>query len=93
MTDNYVQVPPNSTGLKIDTSELAYGGNTVERQRIVLADPANALGIAKVSAAGFAAVDLVPVQLMILTELRRIAMLLEHISGQSISAEDLQENA
>ena len=34
--DNYVQVDPNSTGLKIDTEDLTVNGNEVQRQRIVL---------------------------------------------------------
>jgi hypothetical protein len=42
MSDQYVQVTPDSTGKKIDTSEIVVGANTVERQRIVLADPTTA---------------------------------------------------
>lgn len=45
-TPNYVQVPPNSTGLKIDTSEVTTAaGNVVERQNVVIADPANPAGL------------------------------------------------
>ena len=51
MADQYVQVAPNSTGLKIDTSELTVNAQTVERQRINLADPTTALAIAAVKAA------------------------------------------
>lgn len=40
MTDQYVQVPVDSTGKKIDTSEMTNAaGNVVERQRVVLGDP------------------------------------------------------
>ena len=52
MSDQYIQVQPNSTGLKVDTSELVVNSNTVERQRIVLADPAQAEHFVNVSSAG-----------------------------------------
>ena len=51
-TPNFVQVQPNSTGLKLDTSELVVGANTVERQNIVIADPTTATNLATVSAGG-----------------------------------------
>lgn len=46
-TDGLVQVPADSTGKKIDTTELTVGTNTVERQRVQIA--------------GAAATDLAPV--------------------------------
>jgi hypothetical protein len=49
MGDQFVQVAPNSTGAKVDTSELAVGANTVERQRIVTADPTDAAGLGVVT--------------------------------------------
>ncbi len=52
MTDGVVQLAPNSTGAKIDTSELTVNGNTVERQRVVLADPTTASAIASVKSPG-----------------------------------------
>jgi hypothetical protein len=51
-TFNYVQVSPQSTGLKIDTSELTSGSNTVDRQNIVIADPTIAANVATVSPNG-----------------------------------------
>lgn len=51
MTAGVVQVAPDSTGKKIDNSELTVGANTVERQRIVLADDATAAALAAVLAA------------------------------------------
>lgn len=41
--DGFVQVPPDSTGKKIDNVELVVGANTVERQRFVVGavDPTN----------------------------------------------------
>lgn len=56
MADNFVQVPPNSTGLKIDTSELTVSANTVERQNICIADSTTAANIAKVNSIGELAV-------------------------------------
>jgi hypothetical protein len=39
-TDSFVQVNPDSTGKKVDTSEITrLDGTIVERQRIVLVDP------------------------------------------------------
>jgi hypothetical protein len=49
MADQYVQVQPNSTGLKVDTSELTVGANTVERQRVVIGDPTVAAGLVTVT--------------------------------------------
>lgn len=37
MADQYVQLQPDSTGKKVDTTELTVGANTVERQRIHIA--------------------------------------------------------
>lgn len=49
MTDGIVQVAPDSTGKKVDASELTVGANTVERQRIVLASDGTAAGLADVT--------------------------------------------
>lgn len=49
MADGIVQVAPDSTGKKVDTSELTVGANTVERQRIVLASDSVATDIAAVT--------------------------------------------
>lgn len=51
MTDGVVQVLPDSTGKKVDTSELTRSDATVvERQRLVTADDSNtsAAGLAEV---------------------------------------------
>lgn len=55
MSDGIVQVPPDSTGKKIDNSELVVAPvatpqspNTVERQRIVLADSDDPAGLVPV---------------------------------------------
>jgi hypothetical protein len=49
MSDQYVQVQPDSTGKKVDVSELTVGSNTVERQRIVLADNTTAASFASIT--------------------------------------------
>ena len=49
MADGLVQVPPDSTGKKVDTTELTVNAQTVERQRINLADPVSATGLAPVT--------------------------------------------
>src|SRR5688572_16794278 len=37
MADGFVQVPPDSTGKKVDAEEITVGAQTVERQRIQVA--------------------------------------------------------
>ena len=51
MSDTFVQVAPNSTGAKVDASQLLVGVNTVDRQRIVIASDSAADGFAPVDAA------------------------------------------
>lgn len=41
MATNYIQVPGQSTGLKVDTTEVTVGANIVERQNICIVDPVN----------------------------------------------------
>ncbi len=48
MADGLVQVPADSIGKKVDMSELVVGANTVERQRMILADDAVAAALSKV---------------------------------------------
>lgn len=48
MADGIIQLPEDGTGKKRDASELTVGGNTVERERLVIADPTNAAGLTKV---------------------------------------------
>ena len=50
MPFNYIQVPPQSTGLKVDTAELTNGSNTVERQVAVIGDAITAANVATVNA-------------------------------------------
>lgn len=45
-----VQVPPDSTGSKIDCTSISAGGTTVMRQRVVIADPTASAGFAVVTA-------------------------------------------
>lgn len=55
--DAFVQVQPDSTGKKIDNSELVVGANTVERQRVSSADPSDPLGLAAVKNAAPGSTD------------------------------------
>lgn len=48
MADSYIQVTPDSTGKKVDTSEITVGANVVERERDVLSDPVDPAGLAQV---------------------------------------------
>ncbi|MEX8520060.1 MAG: hypothetical protein AB3X44_16240 [Leptothrix sp. (in: b-proteobacteria)] len=48
MADGFVQVAPDSTGKKIDQSELTVGANTVERQRISISGHTVAAALADV---------------------------------------------
>lgn len=48
MSDGIVQLQPDSSGKKVDTSEIEVGTNTVERQRINISDPTNPDGHAAV---------------------------------------------
>lgn len=49
MADGFVQVAPDSTGAKMDSSELTVGANVVDRQRVVLSDDSAAAGLGKVT--------------------------------------------
>lgn len=57
MADAFTQVPPDSTGDKIDTEELTVGANTVNRQRVQIAGAA-ATDIAPVDSTAGVKVDL-----------------------------------
>lgn len=57
MADGIVQLPADSTGKKVDTSELTVGANTVERERVNLADPTTAAAVAGVKNADPASTD------------------------------------
>ena len=50
MADQYLQVAPDGSGKKIDTSELTVSANVVERQRVNLSDPTDAAGLVAVKA-------------------------------------------
>jgi hypothetical protein len=91
LTDNYIQVPPNSSGLKVDTSELTVNGQTVERQRIVIADPTQAGNLVGVSSDGNLAVHVADQNeyfALILGQLKRIAALLEILADTHIPLND-----
>jgi hypothetical protein len=93
--DQYVPVPNNATGLKIDLSELTVNGVTVERPRNVIADPVqpgNLAAVAAMRAHGELQVrseDQVVLLSEIRGELKRVAMLLELLVGKSVSLTDV----
>lgn len=45
MADGIIQLATDGSGKKRDASELTVGSNTVERERLVIADPTNASGL------------------------------------------------
>lgn len=49
MADGFIQNSPDSSGKRLDTSELTVGTNLVERQRLVIADPTNPANLAAVA--------------------------------------------
>lgn len=49
MATGFVQVPPDSTGKRVDCVSLSAGGQTVVRQTVVIADPTKSAGFAIVS--------------------------------------------
>ena len=59
MSDSFVQVPPDSTGRKVDTSPLTTTQGAVERQRVVIGDDSNGgdSGLAPVDSGGLAVKD------------------------------------
>lgn len=88
MADGKVIIPPDSTGKGIDTSELTRSDGTVlERQRVSLGDPSNVSSLAGVNTAAELLVHFKPSAIVI--QLKRIAMLLEIIAGQEVSANDV----
>jgi hypothetical protein len=59
MSNNYVQVPPNSTGVKLQTFENTVGGNTVDAEAVALVDPS---GTSILGTAGTPNADVLTVQ-------------------------------
>jgi hypothetical protein len=56
MANSFIQMPPDSTGKLLDTTSLTVGGNTVQRERLNLADPTSPTAIMAVKDASTAAV-------------------------------------
>ncbi len=90
--DGVIQIPPASTGLKVDTSELTRAdGTVIERQRIVLGDPAQPTSLAVVTTGGELAVFLRSEQLNdVVGQLKRVAMLLEILTRQRVTLADVE---
>ncbi len=91
-TDGVVQIPPDSSGKKIDTSELTRSdGTVVERQRVVLGDATDPNSFVGVSTAGALQVEAGGQDhlVLILAELKRIAMILEIMADTHIRLDDV----
>jgi hypothetical protein len=84
MSDGQVQIFPDSTGKKVDTTELTRAdGTVIERQRMVSADNLDPMALARVRASGDSqVVDLQTVDLLtdILTELRQMRIYLSQLA-------------
>lgn len=57
MSDSSVQLAPDGTGKRVDTSELLVGADLVQRQRVVIGDGEAPDGLAKVATTDPSAVD------------------------------------
>ena len=57
MAENFIQVPPQSTGLKVRTQEVTANSQTVEMENVVISDPTTVANMMAVTAAGAAKVD------------------------------------
>ena len=83
--DGYVRVAPDSTGKKVDVSELTnLAGDVVERQRISQADPTFVNNLTKTTSEGELYVGgpkLMDVLTNILIELRVMTTYLQEIAG------------
>ncbi len=92
MVDGVVQVPPDSSGKKIDTSELTRSDGTtvVERQRVSIGDPIDVNSLGTVDTSGNQNV-LEQYAQQHLMELRRIARILEIMAGVDVSIGDIEE--
>ena len=85
MSDAFVIVAPDSTGKKIDTSELTQdGGSVVERQRVVHGDPSIVDALGRIELRGdqnVLDIDARELLQQILIELRVLSAILGHSSA------------
>jgi hypothetical protein len=88
MADQYVQVSPDSSGKKIEVSEITRSdGVVVERQRVVLGDASLPSALANVDLSGNLQVHsdaLLTVLSQILGQLRLMNLQLSLMSGQTM---------
>lgn len=95
MADSTVQVPPIPTGgtnQVVDTAAVTRGdGTVVQRQRVTIGDGSNANNFLGVSADGSLSVSASDSNnlVLILTQLKRIALILEVIADKHITADDV----
>lgn len=90
MTDSFLILPDDTpnTGKKLDETSLTVGTNAVLRQRINLADPGAAGNLANVTASG-ALMVVAEQNEEILVQLKRIAMLLQIVADEEVSADEV----
>jgi hypothetical protein len=95
MADSTVQVPPIPTGgtnQVVDTAAVTRGdGTVVQRQRVVIGDgsnPENFLGVGSDGTLSVSASDSNNL-VLILTQLKRIALILEIIADSHVSIGDV----
>lgn len=89
MADAFVQIAPDGTGKKVDTSEITRAdGTIVERQRMVIGDGVDPDGTVRLDASGNLPIDLGP----LLNELRITNRLLAVMMLQLASATGVQPN-
>lgn len=90
MADSTVTLPDDSanTGKKLDESAIVVGGVTVLRQRVNLADSRMAGNLAGVTVEG-ALMVVAQQNDEILVQLKRIAMLLQIVADEEISADEV----
>lgn len=90
MSDGYIQVATDGDGKKVDTTGLTReDGTEVQRQRVILSDN-EAQAFAEVVPSGFLKV-MVKNQDEIVRQLKRIALILELMSGHHVSVNHVSE--
>lgn len=91
MSDGYIQVATDGDGKKVDTTDLTReDGTEVHRTRIVLGSNNDTQAFAEIVPSGFLRV-MVKNQDEIVRQLKRIALILELMSGHSVSVNHVSE--
>ena len=86
MSDSYVQIQPDSTGKYVDCTSLTIGSVTVQRQRIVIADPSTAEAFANIAAKGTQASNAIGIQSFVDSGRNQMAFVLDNANGVTAGA-------